>query len=155
MTYLQTPLQEPYGTAEKAASFVVGRCEAKMGNGRDSEMFLKSNKVWASSLIAKSLVLLALLGTLLLTRVVSRDSLHNQQQQPALSFSLTSPFKDPSFQITIFADLHFGEEPSTIWGPEQDVNTTRAMEAVLSHETPDLVVLLGDLITSDKRYRLR
>ena len=156
MNYLQKLSLGPYGTAEKAASCsLVGGREEKAQNGRDSSQtrkaLAKRTKLWCT-FMTQALVLLALFGTLLLTRMISWspwDSLRSHQQ-PALSFSLKSPLNGASFQITLFADLHFGEEPSTPWGPEQDINTTRAMEAVLSHETPDLVVLLGDLITSDK-----
>ncbi|GKV27681.1 hypothetical protein SLEP1_g36819 [Rubroshorea leprosula] len=53
------------------------------------------------------------------------------------------------FRIAMFADLHFGENAWTDWGPAQDVNSTRVMSTVLDSETPDFVVYLGDLITAD------
>lgn len=46
---------------------------------------------------------------------------------------------DGTFKITIFSDLHFGENPWDDWGPEQDVNSTRLMRTVLSDEKPDYV----------------
>lgn len=46
------------------------------------------------------------------------------------------------FQITIFADLHYGEEEDG-WGIDQDVNSSRVIRDVISHETSDLVVLNG------------
>lgn len=55
----------------------------------------------------------------------------------------------PTLKISIFSDLHFGEAESTGWGPEQDVRTLRVMTTVLDTESPDLVVLNGDLITGD------
>lgn len=74
---------------------------------------------------------------------------------------------DGTFKITIFSDLHFGENPWDAWGPEQDVNSTRLMRTVLSDEKPDYVsvypvltfskailtsmyrVINGDLITGE------
>lgn len=64
-----------------------------------------------------------------------------------------------TFKLAIFSDLHFGEDEHTLWGPEQDVNSTRVMRAVLDAEStppsslPDLVVLNGDLITGENTFR--
>ncbi|KAH7904986.1 Metallo-dependent phosphatase [Hygrophoropsis aurantiaca] len=60
--------------------------------------------------------------------------------------------EDGSFKLTVFSDLHFGENPSE-WGPEQDANSTRLMEKLLSLENPDFVVLNGDLITGENTFR--
>ncbi|KAI5121439.1 hypothetical protein M0805_006200 [Coniferiporia weirii] len=60
---------------------------------------------------------------------------------------------DGTFKITVFSDLHFGENPWDTWGPEQDVNSTRLMRTVLSSEKPDYVVLNGDLITGENTFR--
>ena len=38
------------------------------------------------------------------------------------------------------------------WGPQQDVNSTRVMNEVLNTETPQLVVLNGDLITGENTF---
>ncbi|XP_044504622.1 probable inactive purple acid phosphatase 16 isoform X2 [Mangifera indica] len=54
-----------------------------------------------------------------------------------------------SFKIGIFADLHFGENAWTDWGPRQDINSVRVMSTVLDHETPDFVIYLGDVITAN------
>jgi hypothetical protein len=43
---------------------------------------------------------------------------------------------DGTFKLTVFSDLHFGENPDS-WGPEQDANSTRLMRAVLADEHPD------------------
>ncbi|GMN21289.1 hypothetical protein TIFTF001_043275 [Ficus carica] len=56
---------------------------------------------------------------------------------------------DAPFKIALFADLHFGENAWTDWGPRQDVNSLRVMSNVLSYETPDFVVYLGDVITAN------
>ncbi|KAK4837652.1 hypothetical protein QYF36_007295 [Acer negundo] len=53
------------------------------------------------------------------------------------------------FKIALFADLHFGENAWTDWGPRQDVNSVNVMSTVLDHETPDFVVYLGDVITAN------
>jgi len=47
---------------------------------------------------------------------------------------------------------HFGEAEDLVWGPQQDVNTTRVMNTVLDNESPQLVVLNGDLITGENTY---
>ncbi|XP_021722974.1 probable inactive purple acid phosphatase 16 isoform X2 [Chenopodium quinoa] len=41
-----------------------------------------------------------------------------------------------SFKIAIFADLHFGENSWTDWGPQQDANSINAMNSLLHHENP-------------------
>ncbi|THH04195.1 hypothetical protein EW145_g5704 [Phellinidium pouzarii] len=61
--------------------------------------------------------------------------------------------KDGTFKITVFSDLHFGENPWDAWGPEQDVNSTRLMRTVLRDEQPDYVVINGDLITGENTFR--
>ncbi|KAI1856574.1 hypothetical protein JX265_011533 [Neoarthrinium moseri] len=57
-----------------------------------------------------------------------------------------------TFQISIFEDLHFGENAWESWGPRQDINSVRVMNEVLDHETPSLIVLNGDLITGENTY---
>ncbi|OQN99447.1 hypothetical protein B0A48_14424 [Cryoendolithus antarcticus] len=61
--------------------------------------------------------------------------------------------EDGTFQVSIFEDLHFGEAEDLEWGPQQDVNTTRVMNAILDGEQQQLVVLNGDLITGENTYR--
>ncbi|KAH9679609.1 putative inactive purple acid phosphatase 16 [Citrus sinensis] len=53
------------------------------------------------------------------------------------------------FKISLFADLHFGENAWTDWGPLQDFNSVKVMSTVLDHETPDFVIYLGDVITAN------
>ncbi|KID66259.1 calcineurin-like phosphoesterase, partial [Metarhizium hybridum] len=60
--------------------------------------------------------------------------------------------QDGTFQISIFEDLHFGENAWDQWGPQQDINSVKVMDAVLDSERPDLVVLNGDLITGENTY---
>ncbi|KAI4300832.1 hypothetical protein L6164_034164 [Bauhinia variegata] len=52
-------------------------------------------------------------------------------------------------RIALFADLHFGENAWTQWGPLQDVNSIKVMNKVLEDETPDFVIYLGDVITAN------
>jgi len=51
--------------------------------------------------------------------------------------------------VALFADLHYGEDAWTDWGPAQDAGSDRVMAAVLDAEKPDLVVYLGDLVTAN------
>jgi len=44
---------------------------------------------------------------------------------------------DGSFKLTVFSDLHFGENPWNTWGPEQDRKSTRLLSTVLEDERPD------------------
>ncbi|KAL8341794.1 hypothetical protein RB601_005357 [Gaeumannomyces tritici] len=60
--------------------------------------------------------------------------------------------EDGTFQISIFNDLHFGENAWDQWGPQQDANTLKVMDKVLDAEPSDLVVLNGDLITGDNAF---
>ncbi|KAG9444993.1 hypothetical protein H6P81_016333 [Aristolochia fimbriata] len=54
-----------------------------------------------------------------------------------------------SFKIALFADLHYGENAWTDWGPWQDLNSDGVMSTVLETETPDFVIYLGDVITAN------
>ena len=47
--------------------------------------------------------------------------------------------EDGTFKITVFSDLHFGENPWDSWGPQQDVNSLSLMRTVLADESPDYV----------------
>ncbi|RXW13709.1 hypothetical protein EST38_g12145 [Candolleomyces aberdarensis] len=60
---------------------------------------------------------------------------------------------DGTFKITIFSDLHFGENPWDDWGPKQDANSIKLMNTVLSDEKPDYVVINGDLITGENTFK--
>jgi hypothetical protein len=63
--------------------------------------------------------------------------------------TLMFPLGKDLFKVIILSDLHFGEEPYSPWGPIQDFRSVRAMEKILDVESPDLVVLLGDLVTGE------
>ncbi|KXN84652.1 putative inactive purple acid phosphatase 16, partial [Leucoagaricus sp. SymC.cos] len=60
---------------------------------------------------------------------------------------------DGTWKITVFSDLHYGENPWDWWGPVQDSNSTRVMKRVLKDEKPDYVVINGDLITGENTFR--
>ncbi|KAI5862972.1 Metallo-dependent phosphatase [Durotheca rogersii] len=59
---------------------------------------------------------------------------------------------DGTFQISVFEDLHFGENAWDTWGPQQDINSVKVLNKVLDAESPGLVVLNGDLITGENTY---
>ncbi|KAF1965996.1 Metallo-dependent phosphatase [Bimuria novae-zelandiae CBS 107.79] len=59
---------------------------------------------------------------------------------------------DGTFQLSIFEDLHTGENAWDSWGPQQDINTVKVINKVLDKEFPNLVVLNGDLITGDNAF---
>ncbi|KAK0750062.1 Metallo-dependent phosphatase-like protein [Schizothecium vesticola] len=60
---------------------------------------------------------------------------------------------DGTFQLSIFEDLHFGENSWTTWGSQQDLNTVKVMNQILDAEpTTNLVVLNGDLITGENVF---
>ncbi|KAL4076881.1 Metallo-dependent phosphatase-like protein [Scleroderma yunnanense] len=61
--------------------------------------------------------------------------------------------QDGTFKLMVFADVHYGENPWDIWGPQQDTNTTRLMKTMLAIEQPDYVVINGDLITGENTFR--
>jgi len=46
-----------------------------------------------------------------------------------------------AFKIGLFADLHFGEDAWTDWGPRQDINSINVMNSVLHRENPGDVTL--------------
>ena len=88
-------------------------------------------------------VLLAavLLTTLTFSLPLGQD--HGGGAETPLRFS-----RDGTFQISIFEDLHFGENAWEQWGPQQDIKSTVVMNAVLDAESPQLVVRLS----TDARY---
>ncbi|KAI1376565.1 Metallo-dependent phosphatase [Hypoxylon crocopeplum] len=59
---------------------------------------------------------------------------------------------DGTFQISIFEDLHFGENAWDQWGPQQDINSVKVINKILEAESPELVVLNGDLITGENTF---
>lgn len=89
---------------------------------------------------------------------VSGDlTVSNIQQIPEILLSppsISSEKKKKSslastFKIALFADLHYGENAWTDWGPQQDVNSGKVMSTILDQEVPDFVIYLGDVITGN------
>ncbi|KAK1531625.1 calcineurin-like phosphoesterase [Colletotrichum paranaense] len=81
---------------------------------------------------------------------LSRQSpmLHRRDKaSDPLSFS-----KDGNFKISIFEDLHFGENAWEAFGPAADKKTVGVITKVLDDANPDLVVLNGDLITGENAF---
>ncbi|QMW40335.1 hypothetical protein G4B11_003615 [Aspergillus flavus] len=60
--------------------------------------------------------------------------------------------KNGTFQLSVFEDLHYGEAEATTWGPKQDVETNAVINTVLDNESPQLVILNGDLITGENTF---
>ncbi|GAM20786.1 hypothetical protein SAMD00019534_039610 [Acytostelium subglobosum LB1] len=54
-----------------------------------------------------------------------------------------------TFKLVQITDIHYGEGENTLWGPMQDVNSTRVMKTILELEKPDFVLFSGDLITGN------
>ena len=53
------------------------------------------------------------------------------------------------FKVVQFADLHFGENAWSTWGPEQDVKSLGVMDSILTEEQPDFIVFSGDQLTAN------
>ena len=66
------------------------------------------------------------------------NTLDPYPSKPRLTFK-----PDGTFKLTVFSDLHFGENPWDDWGPKQDVNSLGLMDTVLADEKPDYVYVLG------------
>ncbi|CAO1940893.1 unnamed protein product [Urochloa humidicola] len=109
---------------------------------------------WWHSLAAAGALLAALAAALALTVVGLRPTTAERGhpsaaadadgRRPPLRFG-----SGGSFKVALFADLHYGEDAWTDWGPAQDDGSDRVMAAVLQAENPDFVVYLGDLVTAN------
>ncbi|KAF8842850.1 Metallo-dependent phosphatase [Paxillus ammoniavirescens] len=78
----------------------------------------------------------------------STGQLNPYPDKPRVTFR-----QDGSFKLTIFSDVHFGENPWDSWGPVQDIDTNALMQSLLDIEEPDYVVINGDLITGENTFR--
>lgn len=85
----------------------------------------------ASTLIAASKVEL---NTSFVLETALAADLNPYPTKPRVTFR-----PDGTFKITVFSDLHYGENPWDAWGPQQDVNSTELMKIVLADEKPDYV----------------
>lgn len=78
---------------------------------------------------------------LALLLIILTFSWDDRQQILALGSTSTGPDylqvrPGSTFKIALFADLHYGENAWSDWGPEHDVNSTRVMSIVLDKEQP-------------------
>jgi predicted MPP superfamily phosphohydrolase len=78
------------------------------------------------------------------SKTVLASGVHHQAPHH-LTIAPNAPLK-----ILQFADLHYGEGENTVWGPEQDLGSTLAMDLYFVYE-PDtsFVVFSGDQITGN------
>ncbi len=72
---------------------------------------------------------------------ISAQSLDPYPEKPRITFRA-----DGTLKLTVFSDLHYGENPWDSWGPEQDVNSTILINTVLADEKPDYVYALSLLL---------
>ncbi|KAJ3533020.1 hypothetical protein NMY22_g7507 [Coprinellus aureogranulatus] len=108
--------------------------------------------------MSKSVVLLAILGfvsaspvqQLSLGKGIAAEPLdpYPGLGKPRLTFK-----PDGTFKITVFSDLHFGENPWDWWGPLADIRSINLMNRVLGDEKPDYAVINGDLITGENTFK--
>ncbi|XP_027176267.1 probable inactive purple acid phosphatase 16 [Coffea eugenioides] len=94
---------------------------------------------WVLEIVIQLMILTVSSGPSELTAVNLRTKPVDYLQMP----------RGSTFKIAIFADLHFGEDAWTDWGPQQDVNSIRVLSNVLDLEHPDFVIYLGDVITAN------
>ena len=81
---------------------------------------------------------------LVASSMFSRSPASKISHQPVLRLN-----EQNEFHVTIFSDLHYGEEEDG-WGIDQDVNSTRVINDVLAAEVPDFVILsLHTFFTTD------
>ena len=114
---------------------------------------------------------------LLLARAILALPAATDPQWP-LPRANTQPLRfaqDGTFQISVFEDLHYGEGWSILnhnsfhvascllsltillaedldWGPQQDIDSEKVINTVLDAESPQIVILNGDLITGENTY---
>lgn len=76
----------------------------------------------------------------LAARFLTATSIFTPDRTPRSSKSVLRLDSNNEFHITIFSDLHYGEEEDG-WGITQDINSTRVMNNILDSEEPDFVIL--------------
>ncbi|KXJ93446.1 Metallo-dependent phosphatase-like protein [Microdochium bolleyi] len=89
-------------------------------------------------------------------QVVLADIATHPPHPPPHEYPAFQPLRfktNGTFQISIFEDLHFGENAWEAWGPAQDRASVSVIESLLASESgTDLVVLNGDLITGENTF---
>ena len=89
-------------------------------------------------------------GVVPLTRKASTAALDPCPKlgRPRLTFN-----RDGTFKITVFSDLHFGENPWDAWGPIQDFNSLKLLRRILPDEKPDYSYAILALSLRTSSYR--
>ena len=79
-------------------------------------------------------LLFALLGCASALSITRRQLLgpNPYPTKPRITFA-----QDGTFKLTVFSDLHFGENEEGPWGPVQDSSSIRVMKRVLKDEVPN------------------
>ncbi|KAI2602051.1 Metallo-dependent phosphatase [Hypoxylon sp. NC1633] len=98
-------------------------------------------------MLSAAFVLLALIASVLGAKPLAKKYLNSSDAFGPLTFT-----SDGTFQILIFEDLHFGENAWDQWGPQQDINSVKVINEILDAESPELVVINGDLITGENTF---
>ncbi|KAF9525412.1 Metallo-dependent phosphatase-like protein [Crepidotus variabilis] len=78
--------------------------------------------------------------------ILPRESNLNPYPDKRLTFK-----QDGTFKLTVFSDLHFGENPWEAWGPQHDAASVQLFHDILGTESPDFAVINGDLITGENQ----
>ena len=79
--------------------------------------------------------------------ILQKGTENQNFSKPSLKFHTNKDKNIWTFKILQLADLHFGEDEWTDWGPEQDRKSIEALKYFIKAERPDLVVLSGDQVT--------
>lgn len=89
------------------------------------------------------------------TTSAAEKTLNPYPDHRVLAFRNSSTEGEYNFRLTVFSDVHFGENPWDAWGLEQDRKSLALMREVLEkdEEAIDYVVLNGDLITGENTFR--
>lgn len=97
--------------------------------------------------IALGLLALGVAGAVAYGSRGSRGGTEEYTGKPILRFrKVKDGYK---FKIVQLADIHLGEAPESLWGPEQDKKTWSLIDSVLTKEKPDLIVLSGDQLSAE------
>ncbi|KVI08580.1 Metallophosphoesterase domain-containing protein [Cynara cardunculus var. scolymus] len=84
-------------------------------------------------------VLLLLWRNILIVRpedIAVDDGVTSRKTPRDSSLRVAGDGEGSSFKVALFADLHFGENAWTDWGPQQDLNSVNVMSTVLDVERP-------------------
>ncbi|PNX57574.1 putative inactive purple acid phosphatase 16-like protein [Trifolium pratense] len=96
----------------------------------------------------KTTLLRPLLFLSLLSSIIGKSSSSsNHHHQTTIRFKMAPPDaaaerqitmrrEGAAFKVALFADLHFGEDAWTNWGPLQDIHSLKVMNTVLDYENP-------------------